>query len=76
MNQQQLLEKQKQLLETFENESKTISIEINGIMQLTKLNIKTNTEIQLIEQELPKLINKGYISIAIKIQELIKEIQK
>ena len=76
MNQQQLLEKQKKLLETFENESKTISIEINGIMQLTKLNIKTNTEIQLIEQELPKLINKGYISIAIKIQELIKEIQK
>ena len=72
----QLVEKQKQLLETFENESKTISIEINGIMQLTKLNINTNTEIQLIEQELPKLINKGYISIAIKIQELIKELQK
>ena len=72
----QLVEKQKQLLETFENEYKTILIEINGIMQLTKLNIKPNTEIQLIEQELPKLINKGYISIAIKIQELIKEIQK
>ena len=72
-NQQEFLIKQKDILETFENDSKTISMVLNGLMQIVELNIQPNTEIIIIEEEIPKLFQKGYFEMALKIQELYKK---
>lgn len=72
----QILEKQKQILETIENSSKTILLQVNGYMQITKFKIKSNTTIQEIEQDLPILFNTSQIAIATKISKLYQEFQQ